>query len=133
MEELGGILGLPIYGPGRFRTNFWCSNFWGDITCLSAYEAVKANSSWIKNPSIRYAQKALAYTTFGRRGSHGVETQRELFFLYAMLHCEVVNVAAFIANFLAKWVVLLLGEFMWVVLSLKLQSILDIRKCWMLT
>src|SRR3954467_13585408 len=102
VEELGGVLDLPIYGPGAVPDEFPGQQFWGDIIGLEAYVAASAKSSWIQNPCIRYAQKSLAYTVFGRGDSHGVATMRELFFLYAMLHHDVLNVAAFVADFLGK-------------------------------
>lgn len=61
-----------------------------------------AKASGIQNPCFRYAQKVLAFTLFGRGGSTGVVTRRELFFLFAMTNRVVVSVAAFAADYLGR-------------------------------
>lgn len=49
-----------------------------------------------------YAQKGLVYTLFGHGDNTGVETQRELFFLYSMAQNQAINVAAFAADYLGR-------------------------------
>lgn len=56
----------------------------------------------IQNLCFRYVQKGLAYTLFGRGDSIGVATQRELFFLHAMANNEIINVVAFVTNYLGR-------------------------------
>lgn len=56
----------------------------------------------IQNPCIRYAQKGLDFTLFGRGDSTGVATQRELFLIYSMLNREFFNVVAFATDFLRR-------------------------------
>ena len=44
----------------------------------------------------------MAYSLFGRGDSTGIATQRELFFLFSMVHQQQVNVAAFAADYLGR-------------------------------
>jgi hypothetical protein len=102
VEELGRILKLPIVGPGAVPDTFVPTEFWTAITSNNKYVSKGAKASGIHNPCFRYAQKALAYTIFGRGDSTGVATQRELFFLYSMASQAPINVAAFAADYLGR-------------------------------
>lgn len=102
VEELGRIIKLPTVGPGAVPDTFVPAEFWTAITGNNKYVSKGAKASGIHNSCFRYAQKALAYTIFGRGDSTGVATQRELFFLYSMTSQAPINVAAFAADYLRR-------------------------------
>lgn len=102
VEELGGILTLPVSGPGAPPDPFSAIDFWRAITGKSGYNPSSGKASGIHNPCFRYAQKGLAYTLFGQGDSTGVAAKRELFFLHFMANNERVNAAAFTANHLKQ-------------------------------
>lgn len=102
VDELGSILKLPIVGPGTVPDTFAPAEFWTAITGNVEYISKGEKASGIHNPCFRYAQKALAYTMFGRGDSTDVTTQRELFFLYSMAAQTPINVAAFAVDYLGR-------------------------------
>jgi hypothetical protein len=102
VEELAAILRLPLYGPGAVPDGFAPKDFWIAITGRTNYSSKGAKASGIHNPYLRYTQKGLAYTLFGRGDSTGVATQRELFFMYSMAQNKAINVVAFAADYLGR-------------------------------
>lgn len=102
VEELAGILWLPLYGPGAVPDGFSPKDFWISITGRTDYTSKGAKASGIQNPCFRYAQKGLAYTLFGRGDITGVATQRELFFMYSMAQNKAINVSAFAVDYLGR-------------------------------
>ncbi|KAI5388149.1 uncharacterized protein LOC127100949 isoform X2 [Lathyrus oleraceus] len=102
MEELGGILRLPVSGPEAPPDTFSAVDFWMAITGKNGYNPSSGKASGIHNPCFRYAQKGLAYTLFGLGDSTGVAAKRELFFLHCMANNARVNATAFAANHLKQ-------------------------------
>ncbi|XP_050885076.1 uncharacterized protein LOC127088200 [Lathyrus oleraceus] len=102
VDELGIILKLPIVGPGTVPDTLVPTKFWTAITGNAKYVSIGEKASGIHNPCFRYAQKALAYTMFGRGDSTGVATQRELFFLYSMAAQTPIKVAVFATDYLGR-------------------------------
>lgn len=68
VEELGGILRLPVSGPRAPPHTFSAVDFWRTITGKNGDNPSSGKASRIHNPCFRYAQKGLAYTLFGRGG-----------------------------------------------------------------
>lgn len=85
VEELAGILRLPLYGPRAVPDGFFPKDLWIAIKRRMDYTTKGAKTSGIQNPCFCYAQKGLAYTLFGQGDSTGVVTQRDLFFMYSMM------------------------------------------------
>lgn len=106
VEELIGILRIPLYEPGAVPNGFAPHDFWTAITGRTDYTSKGAKASGIQNPCFLFAQKGLAYALFGRGDSKCVTTQRELFFLYSMAHNQFIDVASFPTNYLGRvgWV-----------------------------
>lgn len=102
VEELVGILWLPLYGPGVVPDGFSPKDLWITITVRADYTSKGAKAYGIQNPCFRYAQKGLAYTLFGQGDSTGVATQRELFFMYSMVQNQAINVVAFATDYLGR-------------------------------
>ena len=55
VEELAGILRLPLYGPGAVPDGFSPKDFWIAITGRTDYTSKGAKASGIQNPCFRYA------------------------------------------------------------------------------
>lgn len=72
MEELTGILRLPLYGLGAVLDGFSPKDFWIAITGWTNYTSKGAKTSGIQNSCFCYAQKGLAYTLFGWGDNTGV-------------------------------------------------------------
>lgn len=102
VEELAGILRIPLYELGAILNGFSPKDFWIAITRRTDYTSKGAKASDIQNPCFRYAQKGMAYTLFGRSDITGVATQRELFFMYSMVQNHAINVVAFVADYLGR-------------------------------
>lgn len=102
VEELAGILRLPLYGLGVVPYEFSPKDFWIAITGRTDYTSKGAKALGIQNPCFHYAQKGLAYTLFGRGDSTGIATQQELFFMYSMAQNKAINVASFAADYLGR-------------------------------
>lgn len=91
VEQLGDILRLPLYDPRVVPNSFHAKTFWLAITDRTDYMAKGAKAYEIQNPYFCYAQKVLDFTLFDRGDSIGVDTQRDLFFLFAMENRVVVT------------------------------------------
>lgn len=102
VKQLGGILRLPMYGPGAVPDNFDANTFWLVITGRLDYVGKGATSSGIQNPCFRYAQKVVAFMLLDRGDNTGVATQMELFFLFAMANRVAVSMEAFAADYLGR-------------------------------
>lgn len=55
VEELAGILRLPLYGPGAIPNGFSPKDLWTSITGITDYTSKGAKSSDVQNPCFRYA------------------------------------------------------------------------------
>ncbi|XP_058741312.1 uncharacterized protein LOC131613680 [Vicia villosa] len=77
LEEFGQALRVPSSGAGRAPNSFNPETFWIAITGRESYCPKGTKATSIQNPCFRYAQKALAYTLFGRGDSPGVASIRE--------------------------------------------------------
>lgn len=102
LDEFGKALNLPSVGAGRAPDTFNPEPFWKVITGKESYYTKGTKASSIQNPCFRYAQKAFAYTLFGRGDNPGVVSIRELYFLYCMSEHKQFNVAAFMEDHLRK-------------------------------
>lgn len=102
VEELIGILRLPLYGPGAVPNGFSPKDFWTVITGRTDYTSKGEKASGIQNPCFLYAQKGLAYTLFGRGDNMGVATQWELFFMYSMVQNQAINVITFVTDYFGR-------------------------------
>lgn len=102
VNELAGILRLPLYGPGAVPDGFCLKDFWTAITGRTDYTSKGAKASGIQNTCFRYAQKGLAYTLFGRCDRMGVADQWEFLFMYSMAQNQAIDVAGFAADYLGR-------------------------------
>src|SRR4051812_4053296 len=82
LQDFGEALRIPSSGAGRAPNLFNPESFWIAITSKESCCPKGEKATCIQNPCFRYAQKALAYTLFGRGDNPDVASIRELYYLY---------------------------------------------------
>jgi len=77
------------------------ATFWEHITGLTQYNSRSNKASNIHNPVLRYLQRVMACTIWGRK-ELGTTRTDEIFMLWAMLHDRPVNTCYYLLDYLAS-------------------------------
>ena len=77
------------------------TTFWTRITGLTQYNSCSNKASNIQNPVLRYLQRVMSCTIWGRKEVGATRTD-ELFMLWAMLSNNPVNTCYYLLDYLAS-------------------------------
>uniref|UniRef100_A0A803MXX0 Arabidopsis retrotransposon Orf1 C-terminal domain-containing protein n=1 Tax=Chenopodium quinoa TaxID=63459 RepID=A0A803MXX0_CHEQI len=95
LARFNEVLGLP---PGGLRLTplRWSTDpVWKLLTGESTYDSKMSPTNHIRHPALRYVQRLLANTVFGRQ--EGSKARKdELFMIYQMLHAQPTDTGAFL-------------------------------------
>ncbi|KAL2941179.1 Histone-lysine N-methyltransferase SETD2 [Bienertia sinuspersici] len=95
LTKFNEVLGLPNGGP-RLTSKYWSADpIWRLLTDDSEYDSNNSPGNHIRHPALRYVQRLLACTVFGRQ--EGSKARKdELFMLDRMLHAQPIDTGAFL-------------------------------------
>uniref|UniRef100_A0A803N511 Arabidopsis retrotransposon Orf1 C-terminal domain-containing protein n=1 Tax=Chenopodium quinoa TaxID=63459 RepID=A0A803N511_CHEQI len=95
LTKFNEVLGLPNEGP-RLTSKYWSADpIWRTLTDDREYDSNNSPGNHIRHPSLRYVQRLLSCTVFGRYEG-GKARKDELFMLDRMLHGQPINTGAFL-------------------------------------
>uniref|UniRef100_A0A803LA75 Arabidopsis retrotransposon Orf1 C-terminal domain-containing protein n=2 Tax=Chenopodium quinoa TaxID=63459 RepID=A0A803LA75_CHEQI len=95
IRETLNVLGLPNEGP-RLTSKYWSADpIWRTLTDDREYDSNNSPGNHIRHPALRYVQRLLSCTVFGRYEG-GKARKDELFMLDRMLHGQPINTGAFL-------------------------------------
>ncbi|KMS98576.1 hypothetical protein BVRB_4g092630 [Beta vulgaris subsp. vulgaris] len=94
LTRFNEILGLCPGGP-RLTPQHWSADpVWQLLTGATTYDSKMSPANHIRHPALRYVQRLLANTVFGRQ--EGSKARKdELFMIYQMLHALPIDTGAF--------------------------------------
>uniref|UniRef100_A0A803MF42 Arabidopsis retrotransposon Orf1 C-terminal domain-containing protein n=1 Tax=Chenopodium quinoa TaxID=63459 RepID=A0A803MF42_CHEQI len=85
LTKFNEVLGLPNEGP-RLTSKYWSADpIWRTLTDDREYDSNNSPGNHIRHPALRYVQRLLSCTVFGRYEG-GKARKDELFMLDRMLH-----------------------------------------------
>jgi len=82
-------------------TDYDLVTFWKSITGLNQYNSRSNKASNIHNHVLRYLQRVMAFTIWGRK-EVGMMRTDELFMLWAMLYNHPVNICYYLLDYLVS-------------------------------
>uniref|UniRef100_A0A803MRY6 Arabidopsis retrotransposon Orf1 C-terminal domain-containing protein n=1 Tax=Chenopodium quinoa TaxID=63459 RepID=A0A803MRY6_CHEQI len=95
LTKFNEVLGLPNEGP-RLTSKYWYADpIWRTLTDDREYDSNNSPGNHIRHPALRYVQRLLSCTVFGRYEG-GKARKDELFMLDRMLHGQPINTGAFL-------------------------------------
>uniref|UniRef100_A0A803MFB6 Arabidopsis retrotransposon Orf1 C-terminal domain-containing protein n=1 Tax=Chenopodium quinoa TaxID=63459 RepID=A0A803MFB6_CHEQI len=95
LTKFNEVLGLPNEGP-RLTSKYWSADpIWRTLTDDREYDSNNSPGNHIRHPALRYVQRLLSCTVFGRYEG-GKARKDELFMLDRMLHGQPINTGAFL-------------------------------------